>query len=442
MSSEEDEIVQERRNMLKGLHPLMKVWYATEAFVTSGLKDKYGDFPLFWQDLETWPHTKLLKKIYLSVTERMEAGLPMPDLLELERNLVEGKTDGDSGMAEEKNGDDVIAPTVISVKHEDKDKEVDSKRPRKRSRWGVGSGDTSDAPADSGAGIVESKDTLAAISTLPLASQQHSILFESVEERAENGTKIDDAQSVPQPANQPPRKSRFSREPVTLPTGPLLPLPTPPVQIPIPTPEQVQQILVLKMQLQQANERLMTVAQDAAKAELDPNRSPSPPPRYDGQGKRTNTRAVRMRDALMQERGRLVEQLMKLSPGFAGPLDFAKPKPVRKLPIPAAQFPNQSFIGLIIGPRGNTQKRMEQETGCKISIKGKGMRGSTGAEEDEELHVHISGDDEAKVEQAAQMVLALLQPASEETLLAHKEKQLRELVSERALVFSNREFDC
>ena len=28
--------------------------------------------------------------------------------------------------------------------------------------------------------------------------------------------------------------------------------------------------------------------------------------------------------------------------------------------------------GLVIGPRGNTQKKMEGETGCKISIRGKG----------------------------------------------------------------------
>ena len=99
-------------------------------------------------------------------------------------------------------------------------------------------------------------------------------------------------------------------------------------------------------------------------------------PKYDSQGKRTNTRVIRMRDELMQERSKVAEQLMKLNPAFSTPLDMMRNKPVRKIPIPANQLPNQSFIGLIIGPRGNTQKRMEQETNCKISIKGKGMRGS------------------------------------------------------------------
>ena len=60
--------------------------------------------------------------------------------------------------------------------------------------------------------------------------------------------------------------------------------------------------------------------------------------------------------------------------------------------------------GLIIGPRGNTQKRMERETDCKIAIRGKGSvkegarRGPTVIDEDDELHVYISGETEESVE--------------------------------------------
>jgi Splicing factor 1 helix-hairpin domain len=39
-------------------------------------------------------------------------------------------------------------------------------------------------------------------------------------------------------------------------------------------------------------ERISTVVQDAAARELDPNKTPSPPPRYDSSGKRANTREV------------------------------------------------------------------------------------------------------------------------------------------------------
>lgn len=43
--------------------------------------------------------------------------------------------------------------------------------------------------------------------------------------------------------------------------------------------------------------------------------------------------------------------------------------------IPQDTFPTYNFIGLIIGPRGNTQKRMQKETNTKIAIRG-GRAGS------------------------------------------------------------------
>jgi splicing factor 1 len=55
--------------------------------------------------------------------------------------------------------------------------------------------------------------------------------------------------------------------------------------------------------------------------------------------------------------------------------------------------------GLIIGPRGNTQKRMQMETNTKIAIRGRGSVKEGAARdpkydygEDEELHVLITGD--------------------------------------------------
>ncbi|GKD45041.1 branchpoint-bridging protein-like protein, partial [Tanacetum coccineum] len=43
-----------------------------------------------------------------------------------------------------------------------------------------------------------------------------------------------------------------------------------------------------------------------------------------------------------------------------------------RINTPMKEYPGYNFIGLIIGPRGNTQKRMEKETGAKIVIRGKG----------------------------------------------------------------------
>lgn len=43
-----------------------------------------------------------------------------------------------------------------------------------------------------------------------------------------------------------------------------------------------------------------------------------------------------------------------------------------KVLIPQEQHPDINFVGLLIGPRGNTLKAMEKETGAKIIIRGKG----------------------------------------------------------------------
>jgi hypothetical protein len=43
----------------------MKKWYNTYAPV----KEKFGAFPLFWQELKAWPHYKKVKKLYLIATE-------------------------------------------------------------------------------------------------------------------------------------------------------------------------------------------------------------------------------------------------------------------------------------------------------------------------------------------------------------------------------------
>ena len=79
---------------------------------------------------------------------------------------------------------------------------------------------------------------------------------------------------------------------------------------------------------------------------------------------------------------------------------FYRPaKKYRKIYIPQKEFPSYNFIGLIIGPRGNTQKRMQKETNTKIAIRGKGSvkEGATRDPkydygENEELHVLITGD--------------------------------------------------
>ncbi len=52
--------------------------------------------------------------------------------------------------------------------------------------------------------------------------------------------------------------------------------------------------------------------------------------------------------------------------------DYRPERKWKKIFIPQKDYPGYNFIGLIIGPRGNTQKRMQSETNTKIAIRGRG----------------------------------------------------------------------
>jgi splicing factor 1 len=154
-------------------------------------------------------------------------------------------------------------------------------------------------------------------------------------------------------------------------------------------------------------------------------RSPSPEPTYDQAGTRVNTREMRRRQQLLQQRQELMDSL--------------KPKVGqrcwRKLIVPVDKYPGYNFFGAIIGPRGNAQKRMERESGCKIVIRGKGAIKDgcnrhdgkpLGPEDEEPMHVLIEGPDERTVERGQVLVEAVLNPYSDQAV-QQKEKQMREL---------------
>ncbi|KAA8539781.1 hypothetical protein F0562_026473 [Nyssa sinensis] len=168
-------------------------------------------------------------------------------------------------------------------------------------------------------------------------------------------------------------------------------------------------------------------------------RSPSPEPIYDNMGIRINTREYRARERLNRERQEILSQIIKKNPAFKPPADYRPPKLQKKLYIPMKEYPGYNFIGLIIGPRGNTQKRMERETGAKIVIRGKGSVKEGRLQqkrdllkpdpsENEDLHVLVEAETHEALEAAAGMVEKLLQPV-DEVLNEHKRQQLKELAA-------------
>ncbi|KAK4057239.1 hypothetical protein OIO90_001734 [Microbotryomycetes sp. JL221] len=175
----------------------------------------------------------------------------------------------------------------------------------------------------------------------------------------------------------------------------------------------------------------------------DGARSPSPPPTYDNYGRRTNTREVRYRKKLEDERMRLVERQMKLDPSFRPPTEYLVAKrqgsgrPMEKIYIPVKDYPEINFFGLLVGPRGNSLKKMERESGAKISIRGKGSvkegKGRPGHEDDEneELHCVVTADTQDKVDKCIKLINQVIETAAStpETQNDHKRSQLRELAA-------------
>lgn len=117
-------------------------------------------------------------------------------------------------------------------------------------------------------------------------------------------------------------------------------------------------------------------------------------------------------------------------------------KRILRLEIPVDNFPNFNFVGRLLGPRGNSLKRVEATTGCRVYIRGKGsikdpdkeesLRGRPGYEHlNDPLHVLIEAELPANVvdlrlRQAQEIIEELLKPV-EESQDFYKRQQLREL---------------
>ncbi|ULU09226.1 hypothetical protein L3Y34_013973 [Caenorhabditis briggsae] len=116
-----------------------------------------------------------------------------------------------------------------------------------------------------------------------------------------------------------------------------------------------------------------------------------------------------------------------------------------KIYVPKNEFPDYNFVGRILGPRGMTAKQLEQDTGCKIMVRGKGSmrdkaksfkesahRGKANWEHlEDDLHVLVQCEDtenrvHLKLQAALEQVKKLLVPAPEGTDEL-KRKQLMEL---------------
>lgn len=146
---------------------------------------------------------------------------------------------------------------------------------------------------------------------------------------------------------------------------------------------------------------------------------------------------------------RLVQPASSLAwrglPGVGGvPVNSSGPmvKKIIRIEILADKYPNFNFVGRLLGPRGNSLKRVENTTGCRVFIRGRGsvkdpekeekLRDKPGYEHlNEPLHVLIEAEQPVNVidfqlKRAQEIIEELLKPV-DETHDYFKKQQLREL---------------
>lgn len=205
------------------------------------------------------------------------------------------------------------------------------------------------------------------------------------------------------------------------------------------TAEQIE-AYVMHFRIEEISQSLQTNDSDRTNT----RRSPSPPPGYDASGRRTNTRERQHRQRLEEELQRLVDAAQKTFNGYKAPHNLRTYQRrggliKEKVFIPVRDFPALNFIGQILGPRGQSLREMNAESGANIVIRGRGSvkegRGSsrpyraTTDELQEPLHCLIEADSREKVEKAKGLINRVIETVIcvPEDQNERKREQLRQL---------------
>ncbi|CAG9859433.1 unnamed protein product [Phyllotreta striolata] len=130
-------------------------------------------------------------------------------------------------------------------------------------------------------------------------------------------------------------------------------------------------------------------------------------------------------------------------------VDIYREKPIKvtvKVLVPVKEHPKFNFVGKLLGPKGNSMKRLQEETMCKMAVLGRGSMRDKNKEEElrnsldpkyshltDDLHVEISAlgppaEAHARVAYALAEVRKYLIPDSNDHI---RLEQMREMESER-----------
>nr|GEW94870.1 splicing factor 1 [Tanacetum cinerariifolium] len=121
------------------------------------------------------------------------------------------------------------------------------------------------------------------------------------------------------------------------------------------------------------------------------------------------------------ERREIIGEILKLNPSYKAPPDYKPLLKEDKVAIPIKEHPGRNFLGLLFGPAGDTQKRLEKETGAKIRVYGTkadtkkeieitSSEGNEGHGDYEELFVLVIAETYDKVDAAVSLIELLITP--------------------------------
>ncbi|ROV89227.1 hypothetical protein VMCG_09908 [Cytospora schulzeri] len=91
--------------------------------------------------------------------------------------------------------------------------------------------------------------------------------------------------------------------------------------------------------------------------------------------------------------------------------------PEEKIPITLEPVPGFNLRAQVVGHGGAYVKHIQQETGCRVQIKGQGsgyIENSTGREAEEPMYLHVAGPDPKMVQQAKELCEDLLANVTEQ----------------------------
>lgn len=153
-------------------------------------------------------------------------------------------------------------------------------------------------------------------------------------------------------------------------------------------------------------------------------------------------------DRLIDQEIQKVRESGKIPPRDYKYVDIYREKQIRvtiKVLVPIREHPKFNFVGKLLGPKGNSMKRLQEETMCRIVVLGRGSMKDHKREEElrnslepkyahlnDDLHVEIStlappAEAHARIAFALAEVRKYLIPDSNDFI---RQEQLRELLSD------------